>query len=342
VIATSPAPRLGAIALVTSRDGKRALVAWSDPSGLRTALVDVRTGRPGSANVVHEGGATALAAARDGDGWRLAVVVPDDPKGGGGGAAMLSLAPDGTVRSREPLGPAGERSADIALLLGGRGWVAAWHDGSPGASRVHTWSAGALGSAPVDAGRAGFAPSLARDGDEVAIAWSELASNADGVASVVRVAQIRGNGSVGAPKDVAFAMVEDPDPVLFHARELLRVVFRDKEDPRGKNAYYVADARPNAQRYRVSRADGTRSPSVATCHGTLAAATIRTFQTEFLIGFNRFDLRGNKNGGELQIYSDGVHFAEASLACLPEGYVLAYAEQGTQSRVLFNRATCAR
>jgi len=341
VVATSGDARLGALAMQTSRDGKNALVAWSDRGGLREAIVDVASGRAGPAALVLEGGATALALATDGAGWRLAAVLPEDEKGGGGGAVLLSLAPDGALLAREDLGSAGVQSGDVALVRGPTGWVVAWHDGAPGEYAVRVWHAGTSIAVPADPGHAPMSPSLAVDENGVAIAWADVTSTDVGLATRIRLARVSREGTLSAPWDIGLATIDGADPVLVSEGGHLRVLYRDEEDGDGKSEYYVSDARVGATPLRVSRANGRRSPSVVSCHHTLAAAAVRTYQGELLVGFNRFDSLAQKRGGELQIYSDGVHFGEASLACLPVGYAIAYAEEGEHSRVLFNRTACS-
>jgi hypothetical protein len=340
VVASSADARLGALAMETSRDGKRAIVAWSDRGGLRTEVLDPATGRGPAPRIVLEGGATALAAVADGAGWRLAAVLPGDEKGGGGGAVMLSLGPDGDLRAREDLGSAGPESSDVAMLEGPAGWIVAWHDGAPGAYAVRVWHSGGTIDVPMDPGHAPMSPSLGRDAEGVAVAWADLTSGEGGLVNLVRLARVSAQGTLSAPWEIGESTIEGADPALVTEGGHLRVIYRDDADRDGRSEYYVADARPRAPRFRVSRANGRRSPSVVHCHGTLAAAAIRSYQGELLVGFNRFDSLAQKNGGELQIYSDGVHFGEASLACLPDGWALAYAEEGERSRVLFNRTTC--
>jgi hypothetical protein len=68
---------------------------------------------------------------------------------------------------------------------------------------------------------------------------------------------------------------------------------------------------------------------------------VRTHGQELLLGFNRFDDGAEKKSGELQIYSDRVHFAAVEIECLARGWVLLYAEEHPQGgRVLFNTITC--
>lgn len=341
VVATSADARLGALAMETSRDGRRALVAWSDRGGLRATVVDVASGRAGAASIVSGGGATALAASADGRGWRLAAVVPEDEKGGGGGATLYALDAAGAPRGRTDLGPAGPQSSDVSLVRGPAGWVVAWHDGAPGAYAARIWHAGDTIAVPADPGHAPMSPSLAKDADGVAVAWADVTSTESGLSTLIRLSRVSREGTLSAPWNIGASTIDAADPVLFSEAGHLRVVFRDDEDGDGRTEFYVAQARAAAPRSRVSRANGRRSPSIVTCHGTMASAAIRTFQGELLVGFNRFDTLGKKQGGELQIYSDGVHFGEASLACLPDGYAMAYAEEGERSRVLVNRASCA-
>jgi hypothetical protein len=134
--------------------------------------------------------------------------------------------------------------------------------------------------------------------------------------------------------------IEGADPVLLWHDGGFTIAYRDLRRGERRAGYYVG--RIGASRdAKIARANGPLGPDLVECHGIYAGATVRTYQRDLLLGFDRFDVHGHKPGGELQIYSDRVHFGAVELECLPEGWALLYGEEDERgARLLFNTVRC--
>lgn len=341
VLYHSGATRLHGIALARGPGGM--LAAWSDEDGVRTAVIDGRGRILHGPTRIREAKAASLEAVpRAGGGYLLALLEPGDLFEGGGGAYLARVDGKGEVERIERLGPAGAYSRRIALADPG---AVAWHDGGPGQFAVRA----RLGSSVREVARGSMgalAPAIARGADRsIGLAWVELEAGAGGdVAAPIRFARFEADGRPrGATRTAARAVIEEADPAILWRGRGFTLVFRDRRGRDRRPGYYMVrpEERAAAAPKRIARANGPVGPEIAYCHGTYAGAAVRTYQDELLLGFNRFDLTGVKRSGELQIYSDRVHFAAVELECLPEGWALLYAEEHPKgARLLYNRVTC--
>ena len=338
VLYRSGATRLHGIALAKGERGL--LAAWSDEDGVRTAVIDAEGRILHGPTRIREAKATSLDAVASPGGYLLAILEPADLFTAGGGAYLARIDPEGAVQRVERLGPAGAYSKRITVADPG---AVAWHDGGPG----HFVVRARLGSTvrEIAHGKMGaLAPAIARAADHtLGLAWVELEEGPEGsVAAPVRFARFEKDGRPrGEPRTVAQAVIQNADPVVLWQGRGFTVLFRDKRDGDRRAGYYVLRPDTRAAPVRVGRANGPVGPDVVYCHGTYAGAAVRTYQHELLLGFNRFDVAGAKRSGELQIYSDRVHFAAVDIECLSAGWALLYAEEHPEgARLLYNTVTC--
>jgi hypothetical protein len=334
----SGARRLHAIGL--ARQGRRLLAAWSDEDGVRTAIVGERGEILEGPTRIRTAKATSLDAVASGDGFLLGILEPSDLLFPGGGAFVARLDRQGRVQAVHRIGPAGAYSKRIAVTPSG---AVAWHDGGPGVFVVRAHARGR--TREIAKGRMGaLAPAIADLPERaLALSWVELESGWDGsVAARVRFGRFGpGLEERGAAEDLARTTIQDADPAIVVRRGKPAVFFRDLRDGERRVGYYLTHPGARTPPARIGRANGPSGPDVTWCHGTWAGATVRTHGQELLLGFNRFDDSATKKSGELQIYSDRVHFAAVEIECLAKGWVLLYAEEHPQgARLLFNTITC--
>jgi hypothetical protein len=339
VLYRSGARRLHAIALARAPRGL--LAAWSDEDGVRTAILDDRGKILHGPARIRTAKATSLDAVPIAGGFLLGILEPADLFTAGGGALLARLDPTGVITGVERVGPAGAYSRRIAVAPTG---AVAWHDGGPGVFVVRAWAKGA--SREIARGKMGaLAPAIADAPDgSLALAWVELEAGPDGgVEAPVRFGRFGADlAPLGEPREIARTSTEDADPVLLARGGAFAVFFRDVRDGDRRAGYYLTRPGAKTAPVRIGRANGPSGPDVAWCHETYAGATVRTHSQELLLGFNRFDATGKKKGGELQIYSDRVHFAAVEVECLARGWALLYAEEHPQGgRLLYNTVTCS-
>lgn len=275
-------------------------------------------------------------------GYRLAALVPADLFAGGGSASIHDVDAAGRLVESRLLGPAGAYSRRISIAPG----AAAWHDGGPGTFAVRASTDGPVRSAvEIARGAMGaLSPAIAAAaGGTFGIAWAELeASRGGAVAVPVKFRRFsRRLEPEGATTVVARVSIEGADPFLLYEDGGYTIAYRDVRDGDRRAGYYLAriGRRGGA---RIGRGNGPLGPDLVHCHGLYAGATVRTHAHELLLGFNRFDVHGKKRGGELQIFSDRVHFGTVELECLPGGYALLYGEEDENrgARLLYNSVTC--
>jgi hypothetical protein len=268
-----------------------------------------------------------------------------------GGAFLALLDSDGVERNIE-LGPAGEYASRIALVAGDKAIIVAWHDGELGASgirmeRVHRRNIKIVKKVTYRAETAAASPTLAKNGDRVAMAWSETLPTSRMGESVVKVAILRADLSLGAPKTVTTSRFMHPSPSLTVADSGFALVFRDDEDGDDTPEYHFLSldgaGEKRGARARISTADGLRGPTLVPVDDGFIGATIRSFQRNLLIGLNRMDKRGRKLGGEFQVYADNTDFVRVDIAKNRGKVIIVYAEDRREKgRVLAATVKCGR
>jgi hypothetical protein len=136
----------------------------------------------------------------------------------------------------------------------------------------------------------------------------------------------------------------DAAPYLASLKGQIGIVYRDDRDEDDTAEFYFAKLDSSGAATlppkRISRSDGYQGPRIS---GGLPvfSATVRSFQRELLIGVNRFDLKGEKLGGEFQIYADKSNFTLVAIAAGENNAMLIYAEDmDGKSRVLAGSVVC--
>jgi len=348
-----------------SADGET-FVAGLDPSSLRVTWVQ-RVERFALPTAGEVDGGTAKTFWPDGsrsspdseelsavalEGGGAAVAMLERPAGALPGGAFVALvgdglAPDVTVLQVGPAWPFASR-IDVAAH-GGRLFVA-WHEGQPDASRVRLAALDLAGAKVAKQGvipgdRALSGPVLAAGPNGLAVAWTRT-DNRDGTPrSEVRAASLSPDLTLGRSGVVAVCRYLDPAPHLIALGERFGLAYRDDADDDDKPEFYFAvlDARGRVVEgpARISRADGFQGPSLAAGDRLVFSAAVRSFQRNYLVGLNRFDLAGVKRGGEFQIYADKSDFVRVALAAHGNEVLLVYGEDRRgRGRVLASRVIC--
>ncbi len=352
-------------------------VAWS--SGWKTWFVkiDEDGGRMGEARMlercsvpsrmpdaVEDGGVKTFWPAAEGTSFRaehldscgfkgggVALGILERPSGGRAGGAHVAVIrgddePVGIVR----VGAAGVFASSISLVASGKKLVVAWHEGDPESSRIGLASVdpetlAVTGMKSLSVSGAGAGPSLAANGGKVLISWIEIVRGEKEAVARVRVALLGDGLEIDNLNTVAECRFLDCTPSLTVVGERFGISYRDDADDDGKPEFYFrmidSAGNPTDSPARISRADGFQGPLITYGDPLVFSAAIRSFQRSFLVGLNRFDLKGVKKGGEFQIYADKSDFIRVAIDARGSRVILVYGEdrQGA-GRILFGKVNC--
>lgn len=345
VIATS----VDQLDVVATRRG--ALVAWSSAEGTWARALDgtARPVAPAQRLAPFARGGLALAVTRRAqrEVVGLLVVEPGDTSGRYGAVRLLELDDLGApIADPIHVGAAGVYSDGAALAASPRGWVAAWHDGAPGAFRVrvaeldHDGRVSPRGGRVIASeGRSAWSPSIGTHAGRWVITWQETwFDERRREAGVLRAHE---HGRTRDAREVARPEA-GPSATWFGGRWILS--YRDNRDRDRHAEYYVGPlgaARHRAPSAsddeRISRANGPRPPRLVACGPILLGVAVRSFARNMLVGVNRIGDGLAKRGGELQIYEELQGLSRAATTCRTvrddaSELVIAYAEQGVAAR----------
>ncbi len=287
-----------------------------------------------------------------GDGKMLLTMLERPSEGRPGGAYAVLLPPD--LKGNQNvlrLGPAYEYASGIAAAPSGGGLVIAWHEGSLSVSLIRlvlleTNPLRVVKEAVVPGRHALSGPALATAGNRVLFSWYETVHEGHGPPrSRVMVAQLSDSLEIGRKREIAICRFVEPSPALTRVGDHIGIVFRDDMDKDETPEFYYSLLDHNGvtihPKKRISQADGLSGPSLVHTTSFLASATIRSFQRNLLVGVNRFDLTGVKQGGEFQVYADKTDFVRVDLATNANSLLMIYAEdQRKKGRVLASQVIC--
>ena len=353
------------------------VVAWS--SGWKTWFVriDEDGARKGEArtmerysappimhDAVEDGGVKTFWPAVEGTSFRaehldscsfkeggVALGILERPNGGRAGGAHVAV-----IRGEDEqvkivrVGAAGVFASSISLVASGKKLVVAWHEGDPESSRIglasvdlETLAVTGAKSLPVEG--AGAGPSLAANGGKVLISWIEIVRSEKEAVARVRVAMLGDDLQIDNLNTLAECRFLDCTPAVTVVGERFGISYRDDADDDGKPEFYFRmidpAGNPTDSPARISRADGFQGPLITYGDPLVFSAAIRSFQRNFLVGLNRFDLKGVKKGGEFQIYADKSDFIRVAMDARGNRVILVYGEdrQGA-GRILYGKVNC--
>jgi hypothetical protein len=289
-----------------------------------------------------------LALARTSTGAAVAVLVPGQP-----GAVYAAHLTTGEAGPLTLLGEAGPNATSIDIVSPADGQLlVAWHRGDDRASTIELVVARLENGvyavrARQELGRPGsaFSVSLAAQDGKALLAWAELDRGVPPTV-VAYAATLDERLSLGQTHAVGRGRYLHPTlDVVARQEPGFALVFRDDvDDDETPEYYHVAldpHGAPTSAPTRISKSDGYTGPRLSQDGGLVAAATIRSFQRNLLIGLNRFDEQGRKAGGELQVYADKTDFVRVDVARGKTGLLLLYGEdRAEEGRVLVSRVAC--
>ncbi|MCK9522819.1 MAG: hypothetical protein M0R76_07185 [Proteobacteria bacterium] len=179
-----------------------------------------------------------------------------------------------------------------------------------------------------------FGPALSHDASRMLLLWTQ---RIDGVSRLdfsyaLQAAQIRPDLTFDNFAEVAKVRVFDAAPAVIPMADGFGIAFRDDRDDDGEAEFYFARIGNSgtvlSAPKRISRADGPRGPRIdsASANGPVFSAQIRSYQRNFLLGINRFDVWGQKMGGEFQVYADKSEFLLADVDVNGDAALFVYAE----------------
>jgi hypothetical protein len=290
-----------------------------------------------------------LVSAGDGKAVLFMLALAGNGSLGGAYAALIDPHHLGEVRAVR-VGSAGEYATRISGVRADSGLVAVWHDGGFASSklrlaRLDPASLSVEKRNLLEGKGAVASPVLLRSDGQTVLAWSETETRGGGPASLINTAVVSSTLDIGAISTVAESGFLYPSPDMAVMGDRIGLTFRDDADRDETPEYHLAllraDGTPLSERARISQADGYRGPSLAVSDGTFLGATVRSFQRNLLIGLNRFDQKGNKLGGEFQVYADKTDFVRVDISENKNTLLLVYAEdQRSSGRILAGQVMC--
>ena len=184
-------------------------------------------------------------------------------------------------------------------------------------------------------------PALLTAGDRIHFVWSRTAGTRRDLVTAILDDQLTFRRGVRIDRHE----MDDPAPFLSTVDTHPALVFRDDRDDDGLAEFYFtrfdSDGAPAFAPVRISRADGPDGPSLSAGRRFLYSAAVRSYRGNYLVGFNHFDRRGTKQGGEFQVYADKCDFTRTALHADDDHVLLVYAEDnGETGRILSATVNC--
>ncbi|MBN2801476.1 MAG: hypothetical protein JXR91_00125 [Deltaproteobacteria bacterium] len=156
-------------------------------------------------------------------------------------------------------------------------------------------------------------------------------------------------GLISGPENkIAEHHIDSISPFITRQNNGYALLFRDNEDKDNMEEFYYLlldkSGKPKSKPIRISRSDGDFGPSLTSSDTLFFSAAIRSYRSNYLVGFNRFNKQGVKQGGEFQIYADKNNFTRVQLitpAKDKNSVLIVYAEQKEEeAKVLSATITC--
>ncbi|MBN2717441.1 MAG: hypothetical protein JXX14_16435 [Deltaproteobacteria bacterium] len=196
----------------------------------------------------------------------------------------------------------------------------------------------------IDAQTAAYGPKLARNGNRALVLWTEV----DGHQKTVRLY----SAPIGRDLKRSQRHLVDTLELFDAAADLtpygsgFAALYRDDRDEDHTEEFYFTVLDPTGRRTqpaaRISRADGPQGPRLSSGNSLLFSSAVRSYNNNYLVGFNRFDSAGTKTGGEFQVYADKCDFIRAGLASNGDNAILVYGENADAGgRILAATISCS-
>ena len=188
-----------------------------------------------------------------------------------------------------------------------------------------------------------YGPALQRNGQSALVLWSETRD--DGKKARLMSAVPGDDLALKHRQQLDTLELFDAEPNLVPWKNGFATVFRDNRDDDHTEEFYFtildktgAKTQPSK---RISRADGPEGPKLSAGKSFFFSSAVRSYNNNFLVGFNRFDAAGTKTGGEFQVYADKCDFIRAGLETDGDKAILVYGENAdTGGRILAATISC--
>jgi hypothetical protein len=191
-----------------------------------------------------------------------------------------------------------------------------------------------------------YGPALARNGSGAIVVWSEV--DEKGHSAILRSAPLSLDSlGKGTARSIDSLKLFDASTDIIPHGDGFAVLFRDNRDGDSTEEFYFTRLDRSGKRIqsvrRISRADGPQGPKLVAGTRSLFSAAVRSYNNNFLVGFNRMDSAGTKAGGEFQVYADKCDFVRAGIASRGDDAILVYAENAdTGGRILASTISCGQ
>ncbi|MBN2527407.1 MAG: hypothetical protein JXR76_13515 [Deltaproteobacteria bacterium] len=189
-----------------------------------------------------------------------------------------------------------------------------------------------------------YGPALQHNKDATIVVWSKVEKVGNRVQ--LQSASLNGDLSPGAINVLDSLELFDAATNLVPYKDGFAAVYRDNRDgDRTEEFYFTVLDHTGKKRQaakRISRADGPQGPRISPGDAFFFSSAIRSYNNNYLVGFNRFDRFGTKTGGEFQVYADKCDFVRAGLVTHGDTAVLVYAENADAGgRILASTISCS-
>lgn len=250
------------------------------------------------------------------------------------------------VERIQKIGTSGLYARQVSQVEVGNRLLIGWPDTTVHPQRVqiavlNSANGKVLSTAPIESKSAVFGPAIQTNQEVAMVLWSTV----EGSAVHLFAAKISKNGTRGKASLVDNLQIFDPDAHVVPFEDGFAAVYRDNRDEDQTEEFYLTvlskDAVPIRAGKRISRADGPVGPKLSVGDQYLFSTAVRSYNNNYLVGFNRFDKFGTKTGGEFQLYADKCDFIRAGMATTKDEVILVYAENADAGgRILASTIGC--
>ena len=190
-----------------------------------------------------------------------------------------------------------------------------------------------------------YGPELAQNKGSNIVLWTVVDTHAKKVR--LYSAGISGDLSISSHHFIDSLELFDAAVDVTPSNDGFAAVFRDNRDGDRTEEFYFTILDKTGSRLqpakRISRADGPQGPRLSRGKTDFYSASVRSYNNNYLVGFNRFDKTGTKLGGEFQVYADKCDFIRADLVTHGDDVILVYGENAdTGGRILAATISCDR
>jgi hypothetical protein len=146
------------------------------------------------------------------------------------------------------------------------------------------------------------------------------------------------------PQEIAESRLAESWPAAVECGGDMAFVYRDRRGGDSRDQLFLgrlsASGEVLRRPQRVARFDGRSRASLLTNGHVVASVALRSWSKEWILGFDRFDCAGQRQGAELHVFANQVRFTDVDALRVGTRYLLLYAEDEPEQRVWLAAIHC--